>query len=164
MHLSNLSCLDQWWHVLLSIVLRAHALVRSRPSLCRHLLQTLHAQFVYSDRYLSDPANPGSGVLDSVPQNKSKLRDALTLYKRRLNESLLGLEDAITPEQAAVGHAFVTLETWFWKYGWDLRCDYVPEKIGLRGEDLGSDQDEDYVPVVVRLDEKGREVGLVSWS
>jgi len=74
---------------------------------------------------------------------------------------VLNLGDTITKEQGAVGHAFVNLEAWFWKYGWDLRSDYVPEKLI---SSLADDEDDEYQPVVVQLDERGREVGLVSWS
>ncbi len=171
-HLTNLSCLDHWWHLLLDVVLRAYALVTARPRLCWNLILTLHAQLVYSDRYLVDDSGEGSGdgsgggggILDSAgPGNRTRLREALIVYKRRLNSALLGLGDAITQEQAAVGHAFVDLEAWFWKCGWDLRSDYVSEVVvqGLSGDD---DADDDYHPVVVQLDDRGREVGLVSWT
>ena len=177
-HLSNLSCIEQWWHLVLRVFLRSPRLAVTKPALCRSLIQTLHAQMIYNDKYIAgapgDKKGRGEGtglqqdsdgghsigILEIIPQNSGKLREALTAYKRRLNKALLDLGDKISQEQGAVGHAFVDLEAWFWKYGWDLRSDYVREK--LDGED--DEDDDEYQPVVVDLDENGREVGLVSWN
>ncbi|KAL8371237.1 hypothetical protein RB595_001196 [Gaeumannomyces hyphopodioides] len=200
MHLGNPSCLDYWFHLVLKIILRAHQLAVSRPALTRSFILTIHAQLVYGERHLSGGgetgglsacgANDGSssgsnaagdggraGILEMAPQHQTRLREALIVYKRILNESLLGLGDAIAKEQAAVGQAFSDLEAWFWKYGWDLRSDYVPETLvaepepagpkprrGLEPDPGDSDDDDEYQPVLVELDEDGREVGLVSWS
>ncbi|TLD31672.1 hypothetical protein PspLS_02029 [Pyricularia sp. CBS 133598] len=204
-HLGNPSCLDYWLHFVLRVLLRAHRLVVDRPALVRSLTKALHAQLVYSDRYVnasssssSSPADDDAssdGFLDSIPQgSRKRLREALVLYKRRLNESLLGLGDAITQPQAAVGQAFADLEAWFWKFGWDLRSDYMPpqgvekgaaaggdddeddspiqsqhqqqlkRRPGLEADDDGDSDDDEYLPVVVELDGDGREVGLVSWN
>ncbi|TLS30516.1 hypothetical protein PpBr36_03670 [Pyricularia pennisetigena] len=221
-HLGNPSCLDYWLHFVLRVLLRAHRLVVDRPALARSLITTLRAQLVYSDRYVNASSSSSSsysfsssssaaatadnddaasrGIMDSLPQNsKSRLREALVLYKRRLNESLLQLGDAVTQPQAAVGHAFADLEAWFWKYGWDLRSGYVPpprgaetsaaggddddddededddnqmqstqhkykRRPGLETHDDGDSDDEEYLPVVVELDDDGRQVGLVSWN
>lgn len=200
-HLGNPSCLDYWLHFVLRVLLRAHRLVVDRPALVRSLIKALHAQLVYSDRYVNASSSSASAeddaashcILDSLSQSsRSRLREALVLYKRWLNESLLGLGDAITQPQAAVGHAFADLEAWFWKYGWDLRSDCVPPQ-GPEGSAAGGDDDEDgpmqsqqrqqqkrrpgleadadgdsdddeYLPVVVELDGDGREIGLVSWN
>jgi len=97
MHLSNLSCIDQWWHLVLKILLRAHALVISRPALCRAWIQTFHAQMVYSDRFIAGADRDGAGILDTKPQNKAKLREALTVFKRRLNEACMLLAALSTP-------------------------------------------------------------------
>lgn len=211
MHLSNLSCVDQWWHLVLKVVLRAHRLAVARPALCRALLRTLHAQLVYNDRYIvgglpdaagsalsrrgvaktigNDGEGGGVSILDMMPRNRVRLRAALIEYKRRLDAVLLGLGPGITREQRAVGHAFVELEAWFWKHGWDLRSDSAgggeddgssdedggaglgdevesstPRKAYRGGLDDDDNDDDDYLPVVVELDDKGREVGLVSWS
>ncbi|OIW34115.1 hypothetical protein CONLIGDRAFT_568761 [Coniochaeta ligniaria NRRL 30616] len=193
LHLGNYTCIEQWWHVLLKIILRAHQLVLSRPTLVRYLLQTFHAQMVYNDRYIdraaaaehpsrsTDPyrteasAAPEEGelstqsILETIPRNKARLREALTVYKRRLNQALLGERNNISPEQGAVGHTFADLEAWFWRYGWDLRSDYVgdAEPVATSGPAPMSDSDsegEDYAPVVVQLDDQGREVGLVNFN
>lgn len=184
LHLSNLSCVDQWWHLVLRVVLRAHRLAVARPRLAAALVRTLHAQMVYDERYIAGgesggDAGPeggaqGTSVLDIIPGNRRKLRGALALYKRRLDEILLGLpRDRATAEQADVGQAFGELEAWFWRFGWDLRADGVGEgKKGPREErgNLGradnddDDDDDDYRPVIVDLDANGREVGLVSFN
>lgn len=196
LHLSNLSCVDQWWHLVLRVVLRAHRLALLRPRLAAALLCTLHAQLVYDERYIASAdaadAEPdaelphrggaaavddaqGTSVLDIVPGNRRKLRRALALYKRRLDDMLLGVPlEPATAEQAAVGEAFGELEAWFWKLGWDLRTDPVGgeevvtnEAAVEGGGNIGSyddDDNDDYQPVIVHLDANGREVGLVSFS
>lgn len=179
LHLSNLSCVDQWWHLVLKVVLRAHRLALLRPRLTAALVRTLHAQMVYDERYIAggggdDARDQGTSILDIVPGNKRKLRRALALYRRRLDELLLDLPGGqATAEQGAVGKAFGELEAWFWKFGWDLRTGSGgEEKIGTggqgdnfgRNEDYDDDDDDDYKPVIVDLDADGREVGLVSFS
>lgn len=238
LHLSNLSCVDQWWHLVLKVFLRAHELVIKRPSLSLLFLRTLYAQVVYNEEYIaggstSSPSNKNGGndeeaeqvivdvrheyggrtaagantasggagdnttsLLDIVPGNKKKLRTALTLYKRRMNEILLDFapghaqSGAITSEQTAVGQAFAELEAWFWRMGWDLRTDYVnnsgggnmqvkpwksalDEDFDVYGEGfeyddvddvVDDDDDDEYKPVIVDLDEDGREVGMVSFN
>ncbi|KUI56919.1 hypothetical protein VP1G_04310 [Cytospora mali] len=206
LHLSNLSCVDQWWHLVLKVFLRAHDLALVRPGLARAFIQTLHAQMVYNEKYITGNSGggaaagggggrkeeggeeeyfgdershrheyggadaQGTSILDIVPGNKRKLREALTLYKKRMDEILLNVsgEARITAEQGAVGQAFVDMETWFWKFGWDLRVDARRERMKGRGEGGDEEEDEDdddeYQPVIVDLDENGREVGLVSFS
>lgn len=180
-HLTNLSCVDQWWHLVLKVVLRAHRLALLRPRLAADLLRTLHAQMVYDEKYIAggggdDPRDQGTSILDIVPGNKRKLRRALALYRRRLDELLLDLpRGRATAEQGAVGKAFGELEAWFWKFGWDLRTgggrgeEKQPARDGYgiiaRGDDDDNDDDDDdYKPVIVDLDADGREVGLVSFN
>lgn len=180
LHLSNLSCVDQWWHLVLKVVLRAHRLALLRPRLAAALLRTLHAQVVYDEGYIAggaadDARDQGTSILDIVPGNRRKLRRALALYRRRLDELLLDLPGGqATAEQGAVGKAFGELEAWFWKFGWDLRTGVgAEEKTGISGQgdnfgrtqdDDDDDDDDDYKPVIVDLDADGREVGLVSFN
>lgn len=189
LHLSNLACIEQWWHLVLKVVLRAHQLVVLRPGLSLAFLTTLHSQMLYNEKFISpggkdvsDEAEPrheyggGTGgatsLLDIIPGNKRKLREALTLFKRRMNQLLLNLPGGqATPEQGQVGNAFVELEEWFWKLGWDLRTDYVKAKKGREGgeadggdDDVLDEEDDEYKPVIVDLDDQGREVGLVSFT
>lgn len=116
MHLGNFSCLEQWWHYVTRIVFRAYRMAVVRPALARRLLETFHAQLVYSDRYLE-----GEGVLETMPDNAHRLRRALAIYKSRLTEQLLALGDRCDEAQHGVGRAFEALESWLWRLGWDLR-------------------------------------------
>lgn len=198
LHLGSYTCIEQWWHLLLKIILRAHHLVLSRPHLTSCILLTFHCQMVYNDRYIdhaavaehpdhsTDPYQTAAGagrdgevstnsILETIPRNKAKLREALTVYKRRLNQALLGERNKISPEQAAVGQAFAGLEAWFWRYGWDLRSDYEDQReagadaAAASGRMVLSDSDSEdergeYAPQFVELDERGREVGLVNFD
>lgn len=227
LHLSSLSCVGQWWHLVLRVVLRGHGLALARPALARDLIQTLHAQMVYNEKYIAggpdgtaatttttttaattttggdgdgEEAEEGPGyeqqqlqlqervrheyggadaqgtsILDIVPGNKRRLREALALFKRRLDEALSAGGPAVTDEQRAVGRAFSDLEAWFWRFGWDLRVDAAGERRKGAGDDGDEDDDGfdddddddddgDYQPVIVDLDENGREVGLVSFN
>lgn len=168
MHLGNEACIQQWWHMLVSIILKSYTLPLKRPELARSLLQTITAQLVYNERYLD------GSVLDYGPSYARDLRMALIVYKRRLNEVLLGLNSLATPEQAAVGQAFSELETWVWKFGWDIRSDYLRkgktmledgEEVELEMDDLeAEDERGEFAAVVVELDESGKQKDLVSWD
>lgn len=165
-HLGNFSCLEQWWHYTTRLIFRSYRLAVSRPQLTRNLIQTLHAQLVYNDRYLE------SSILDAMPTNAVKLKKALTVYKSRLNEELLSLGDRCTPAQNAVGQAFSALESWLGRFGWDLRGDYVRsgnlmledgEVVHAELDDFESEDERgEYKPVVVEMDEDGRPTHLVS--
>ncbi|KAH6661061.1 AAR2 protein [Truncatella angustata] len=167
MHLGNYSCLEQWWYYTTLIVFRSYRLAIERPGLVLRLMQNFHAQLAYNERYLE-----GSSILDTMPQNAKQLQKALTVYKSRLNEQLLSLGDRCTEEQSAVGEAFLSLESWLWRFGWDLRGDYVRSgKVMLEdGEIVDAelsdfeDEDErgDYAAAVVELDENGRPTDLVA--
>ncbi|KAK6207784.1 AAR2 protein [Colletotrichum tabaci] len=168
MHLGNEACIQQWWHMLVSVVLKAYTLPLRRPELARSLLQTITAQLVYNERYLD------GSVLDYGPSYSRDLRMALIVYKRRLNEVLLTLNSLATPEQAAVGQAFSELETWVWKFGWDIRSDYLRkgktmledgEEVELEMDDLeAEDERGEFAATVVELDESGKQKDLVSWD
>ncbi len=218
MLLSNLSCLEQWWHLVLKVFLRAWGLISWRPSLCCAFIQTLHHQFTYLDRYVSggflrqsssslaqERHQSGTSIFDAKPWGEYHLRAALAIFGRRLNETLAKLGDAASPEQVLVGEEFASLEASLWKNGWDLRdeadrggasrranedgdedegevVDYYDETARQPTQQVGSsvplrlpatvarphtlsdtDSDSDQ-PVLVDLDENGREVGLVSWG
>lgn len=111
-----------------------------------------------------------TSALDVVPGNKRRLREALGVYKRRLEGFLKG-EEVVTAEVGEVGRAFAEVEEWVWRFGWDLReGDGKVKRVGAGedGEDEDMDEEEeegdDYQPVIVDLDGDGREVGLVSFS
>lgn len=186
-HLSNAACLEQWWNLVLKVVLRAYSLAVTRPRLASDLLQTLHAQLLYTEHYLGSASatqpnhgdgdgdgNGGRGSKDGPsgdrpifqykPQCKAKLHQMLAEYKWQLNKLLRGLDGhQVAPEQEAVSRAFGELEAWLWRFGWDLRGASGSERVEADMLPLGSDDEEDEQPVVVELDDEGREVGLVSF-
>ncbi|KAI0883428.1 uncharacterized protein GGS22DRAFT_166957 [Annulohypoxylon maeteangense] len=168
MHLGNFSCLEQWWFLTNRVIFRCFDLSIQRPVLALNLLQTFHAQLVYNDRYLE------GDILDMMPEQSRKLQRALVTYKARLDERLLALGDRIEPDQHRAGEAFSALEAWLWRRGWDLRGSYVRagtltledgEEVQAEMSDF-EDEDErgEFAPVLVDLDEGGREAGLVSWE
>ena len=168
-HLGNVTCLEQWWELVLKVILRAYKLVLHRPLLCRRLLQTLHAQLAYTENKVAalqggEPTTRADGpsgdrlLFDARSNSKKFLYGALAGYKGYLNSSLLELRDRITPEQKGAGQAFNDLEAWLWKCGWDLR-----RTDGHRMPLGDDDDDDDDLPVIVDVDENGREVGLVSF-
>ncbi|KAK4106943.1 hypothetical protein N658DRAFT_491565 [Parathielavia hyrcaniae] len=65
-HLGSPACLDQWWDLVLKIILRAHTLPVSHPRLARGLLQTLHAQLFYNETHVG--SGSGSGFTDTAAQ------------------------------------------------------------------------------------------------
>ncbi|KAK4217398.1 AAR2 protein-domain-containing protein [Rhypophila decipiens] len=174
--LGNSACLEQWWDLVLKIVLRSWQLVHHRPELCRDLLRTLHSQLIHTAEYLenSGGANDGErmeGLSSEKPifsthvKNKWRLERALAIYKRQLNELLLALGDQATVDQQEVGKVFDDLEAWLWKYKWDLRSEKTKIDYGNDSETYEDDEDDDdLLPVVVDLDENGRERGLVSFN
>ncbi|KAI1455000.1 AAR2 protein-domain-containing protein [Annulohypoxylon moriforme] len=168
MHLGNFSCLEQWWFLTNRVIFRSFDLVIQRPTFTLNLLHTFHAQLVYNDRYLE------GDILDMMPEQSRKLQRSLITYKARLDERLLALGDRISSDQHKAGEAFSALEAWLWRRGWDLRGQYVRagtltledgEEVEAEMSDF-EDEDErgEFAPVVVDLDEGGREAGLVSWE
>ncbi|KAK3301651.1 AAR2 protein-domain-containing protein [Chaetomium strumarium] len=184
-HLGNPACLEQWWNLVLQIVLRAYSLAISHPLLAKGLLQTLFAQLFYTEHYVgsSSPSSPspladqpdGRGTKKDGPNSdrpiyqyrprlKEKLRQVLSQYKRKLQELLLSRNGHVTPAQQAVGKVFEELEAWLWQFDWNLRGNHTPGRENIMPEMVDSDEEDDGQPVVVELDEEGREVGLVSFG
>ncbi|CAH0018206.1 unnamed protein product [Clonostachys rhizophaga] len=168
MHLGNDACMQQWWHMVLKIILRAYLLPIQRPILAAELLRCLAAQLSYSN------SNFDTSILDYSESQSRELRLALILYKRRIEE-LFEYNDI--PDQLAVVTAFAQVESTVAlpPLGWDLRSDnYVRSgKIMLEdGEEIevemgeleAEDERGEYAPEVVELDERGNQRGLVSWS
>lgn len=169
MHLGNDSCIQQWWHMLLKLILRAYLLPARRPVLAAAFIRSLAAQLSYSTSWLD------GSVLDYADSQTRDLRLALTVYKRRLDELLLGLGTHISPDQLSVGTAFAGLEaTVVSELDWDLRGDYLRrgnvmmedgEQVELEVTDFeAEDERGEWAPEVVQLDESGRQRDLVSWN
>ncbi|KAK4167628.1 AAR2 protein-domain-containing protein [Cladorrhinum sp. PSN259] len=190
-YLSNDTCLEQWWNTVLKIVLRATGLVASRPKLAKWFLQTLRTQLMFTELYVAPQGGEeeeengtmmGRGKKrgpkgDRLPytyktQMKAKLSKGLVGFKRGFEKELRVLKGtgAISVEHEEVGGAWAELVEWLKDVGWDLETmggeDEDEEKNsgenGERGQN-GDSEDEDDQPVIVDLDEYGKEVGLVSF-
>ncbi|KAK3196699.1 hypothetical protein K4F52_000043 [Lecanicillium sp. MT-2017a] len=164
-HLGNEACMEQWWYMLLKLILKAYTLPVRRPSLATSLLRAIAAQLTYGSDWLDSP------LLETGDPQARELRLSLIIYKRRLEEQLAGTS---TPEHTAVGTTFARLESVVTTIGWDIRGDYLRkgkvvmedgEEIELEMKELqAEDERGEWAPEVVELDEQGRERGLVSWN
>ncbi len=67
----------------------------------------------------------GGSILDYEPDLRNELKTLLITFKSRMNEQLLAQGSDLTEQQSAVGKAFEALESWLWKWNWDLRGNYV---------------------------------------
>ena len=164
MVLGNLACLEHWAHII-RIVFRAFRLALAEPVFFRQFIKAVHAQFMY------DEAAFESSILEYDNDMRDEVRLLLTTFKSRLNELLMAQGSAITDEQSDVGKAFEDLESWLWRWNWDLRGNYVRSgKIQLEDGEFvdaelkdfeAEDERGEYAPVVVEMDEDGREKGLI---
>ena len=118
MILGNLACMEQWGHIV-KVLLRAFKLVLEMPVFFRKVIEAFHAQLIYDEQGLD------SSILDHDPNLSDELKKLLTIFKSRLTELLLDQGNQLTDDQNAVGQAFEKLESWLWKWGWDLRSNYV---------------------------------------
>lgn len=85
----------------------------------RKVIEAVHAQFIFDHEGLD------GSILDHDSNLIEDLKMILTIFKSRLNELLMGQGSKITADQEAVGKAFEALESWLWKWNWDLRGNYV---------------------------------------
>lgn len=118
MILGNLSCMEQWSHIV-KVLFHAFKLVLELPVFFRKVIEAFHAQLIYDEEGLD------SSILDHDPHLGGDLKKLLTIFKSRLTELLLEQGSQLTDDQNAVGKAFGELESWLWKWGWDLRSNYV---------------------------------------
>ena len=168
MTLGNDSCLQQWWHTLLKLILRAYRLTVHKPLLAASLLRNLATQLSYSSEYLE------SSIIDYGESRARDLRLALIVYKSRMDELLLGLGSKVTADQLSVSTAFAKIEVLAVSMGWDLRGDYVRtgkvmledgDEVELEMSELqAEDERGEWAPELVELDEDGRQRDLVSWT
>ena len=183
-HLGNFSCLEQWHFALGRVALRAYGLADERPRLARDVLRILHAQLAYADLFLDSGGDileelvPERGRGSSHGHARGGLRKALTTYRARLEErkKLTGAGDGGGEGLREVADAFGDLEAYLARgRGWDLRADAYLRSGDLMLEDgevvhveLDEFADEDergeFAPVVVGLDDLGRQTDLVSWD
>ena len=170
MHLGNDACIQQWWWMLVKLILRAFTLTELHPDIVSGLLRSVAAQFHYSFNRLESP------FPDYLSQGQMReLRLALVKFKLRLNEIFTGLEDGTSPELLEVGNVFARIEAEVAKeLNWDLKASYVREGkvtledgevLDLELDDLKSEDERgEYAPAVVNFDDQGRQSDLISWG
>lgn len=167
MLLGNIACMEQWgWTV--KLLFRAFSLTVTQPELLRKVIDTFKTQMMYNESAFE------SSILDADPSLEKELRLILITFKTRLHEYLSMRADSATSEQKSVSKAFQDLENYLQGIGWDLRGNYVRSgQIQLEdGEfveaELGDFEAEDergeYAPVVVEIDDMGREAGILRWD
>ncbi|KAM3080930.1 hypothetical protein ACMFMF_002847 [Clarireedia jacksonii] len=166
MVLGNLACMEQWGNIV-RVVFRAFRLAMDMPVFFRKIIEAVHAQFMYDDQGFE------SSIFDHDSNLTDDLKMILTVFKSRLNEQLLSHGSLLTREQQEVGTAFEAFESWLWKWGWDLRGNYVRSgKFQLEDGEIvdaelkdfeAEDERGEYAPVIVDLDEEGREKDLIRW-
>lgn len=166
MLLGNLACMEHWAHVV-KTVFHAHTLAVEMPVFFTKFIQAVHTQFRYDNDYID------GSILDHDTNLVHDLTMILITFKSRLNERLIARGSTLTRDQTALATAFEEFEEWLWKWGWDLRGNYVRSgKIQLEdGEWVDAEmqdfeaEDErgEWAPVVVDLEENGREKGLIKF-
>lgn len=167
-HLGNEACIEQWWFMLLKILLKSHLLIEKQPVLVETMWHTVAAQLSYNNGWME------TSLLDSSEDRCRELRIGLIIYKRRMTEFLQGDENIIMPDHLAVGNAFSRLEAVLTDMGWDLSGDYLRkglvmmedgEEVELELTDLeAEDERGEWAPEIVEFDENGRQRDLISWS
>ncbi|TAQ85068.1 hypothetical protein B7494_g6630 [Chlorociboria aeruginascens] len=164
MTLGNVACMEQWANII-KVIFKAFRLALEQPLFFLKVIQTFHAQLIFDD------AGIEGSIMDHDAALSDELKMILTVFKSRLNEQLLVKGADLTTDQEHVGKAFEELEAWLWKWNWDLRGNYLRSgKIQLEdGEFVDAElkdfeqEDErgEYAPVMVDIDEEGREKGLI---
>jgi A1 cistron-splicing factor AAR2 len=118
MTLGNVACMEQWAHIV-KVLFQAFQLILDEPVFFRKAISAIHVQLIYDEEGFD------GSILDHDSNLGEDLKKLLTVFKSRLTELLLGQGNDITDQQVAVGKAFESLESWLWKWGWDLRGNYV---------------------------------------
>lgn len=118
MTLGNIACQEQWANIV-KVLFRAYKLALDYPIFFRKAIEAVHAQLIY------DESGYDSSILDHDAGLEDELKIIFTTFKSRLNEQLLAKGSHLTDDQNEVGKAFEELESWLWKWGWDLRGNYV---------------------------------------
>lgn len=164
MILGNVACMEHWAHIV-KVVFRAYRLALDLPTFFRKFIEAVHAQLIYDEEGLE------GSILDHDPSLSDDLRIILTTFKSRLCELLLSQGASLTQEQNSVGKAFEELEAYLWKWGWDLRGNYVRSgKLQLEDGEIvdaemkdfeAEDERGEFAPVVVEFDEEGHEKGII---
>lgn len=161
-HLGNDSCVQQWWHMLVKLILQAYSLPIRNAPFTEALLRTTAAQISHNLDFLD------TSIFDYSESQTRELRLALIVYKRRLEEIPHSTSTALALRQIEAVVVRSPLE-------WDLDGDsYVRrgkvmtddgEELDVEVADLqAEDERGEWAPEIVELDESGKQKGLVSWT
>lgn len=162
--LGNIECQEHWC-AMLKTVFRAYDMCSKDPVLMARFVMAVHSQLIFDHTYVE------GSIFDHNPGFKTELYKLLCKFRARLDEKLVDKSNVPEHERTAeVGTAFLKLEEWLWKWNWDLRKSFVKrgkfmledgEVIDAEISDYDSEEDQgEYAPVIVDLDENGRERGL----
>lgn len=164
MLLGNEACIQQWWHTVLKIILRASTLPVHNPGLAAAFTRALTAHLRHSISWVDN------SILEYSESQTRDLRLALTIYKSRLDETL---DTHTAAEHLDVGTAFAGLEAVATELDWELRGEYLRkgmvtmedgEQLEMELMDLEEEDERgEFAPAIVELDEEGRQRDLVSW-
>ena len=99
---------------------KAYRLVLELPVFYCKFIQAVHAELMFDEAAMS-----GGSILDYEPDLRNEFKMLLITFKSRLNEQLLAQGSDLSDQQSAVGKTFEALESWLWRWGWDLRGNYV---------------------------------------
>lgn len=165
MLVGNIACQEQWAHIV-KILFQAYYSPTQHPIFFRKFIESFHFQLMYDEAALD------GSIFDHDPKLMDELKIILIRFKSRINEYFLTNDASLSEEQAAVATAFEDLESWLWKWGWDLSKNYLRSgKIQLEDGEMvdvelkdfeAEDERGEYAPMVVELDDGGREKGLIS--
>lgn len=164
--LGNMCCMEQWGHVV-KILFKAFRFAVEEAHFFAKVIEVFRAQLVYDDEYLQ------GSIFDHSHHLQDELKVELTIFKSRLTEQLSAKPTGLSKEENELKAAFGRLETWLSKWGWDLGGNYLRvgkiqledgEYVDAEMEDLeAEDERGEYAPVMVELDEGGREKGTIGW-
>ncbi|OBT62670.1 hypothetical protein VE03_07501 [Pseudogymnoascus sp. 23342-1-I1] len=164
--LGNICCMEQWGHVV-KILFKAFRFAVEEAHFFAKVIEVFQAQLVYDEEYLQ------GSIFDHSHHLQDELKVELTIFKSRLTEQLSAKPNGLSKEENELKAAFGRLETWLSKWGWDLGGNYLRvgkiqledgEYVDAEMEDLeAEDERGEYAPVMVELDEGGREKGTIGW-
>lgn len=164
--LSNICCMEQWGHMI-KVLFKAFKFAVEEAHFFTKFVEVFQAQLVYDDEYLQ------GSIFDHSNHLQDELKVELTIFKSRLTEQLSAKPDSLSREENELKAAFGRLESWLSKWGWDLGGNYLRvgkiqledgEYVDAEMEDLeAEDERGEYAPVMVELDEGGREKGTIGW-
>lgn len=165
MFVGNVVCQEHWC-AMVRLIFKAYNMCEKDPVLMARSIMAIHSQLIVDHQYLE------GSIFDYNSKFKQELYKLLCKFRTRLDEMYFATDSIGRPKNnnADVRKAFDALEKFLWKWNWDLRTNFVKkgkymledgEMVDAEMSDYNSEDDEgEYAPVIVDLDENGRERGL----